>query len=95
MGLLSDQQVQDALAELPGWALARDGRAISRRWQVKGFARAQGLANLAGWLAEDMNHHPDIAFGWGWCEITFTSHDAGGVTDRDIAAARRLNGIAG
>ncbi|GAB1360802.1 hypothetical protein MASR1M32_00380 [Rhodobacter sp.] len=60
----------------PDWRL--DDNRLVRRFAVKGFARAVQLANLAAWLGETMGHHPDVGFGWGWCEIAFTSHEAGG-----------------
>ena len=41
--------------------------------------------------AEAMNHHPDLAFGWGYVRITLTSHDAGGVTEKDHALAARID----
>lgn len=75
----------------PDWQL--DGSRLVRRFAVKGFARAVQLANLAAWLGETMGHHPDVAFGWGRCEIAFTSHEAGGLTARDLAAAARLDAI--
>ena len=79
------------LAALPGWALAADGRAISREWRFKTFRRAAQLANLAAWQAEAANHHPDIAFGWGFARVTFTTHSAGGVTMNDLIMAARLD----
>ena len=79
------------LAALPGWDLAADGRSISREWRFKTFRRAAQLANLAAWQAETANHHPDIAFGWGFARVTFTTHSAGGVTMNDLIMAARLN----
>lgn len=92
---MTRDQIDQALSCLPDWQLSGDGTMITRRWKLKNFARAQGLANMAGWLAEDMNHHPDIAYGWGWCQISFSSHDVGGISARDIDAARRLDQILG
>lgn len=87
--------VADALAAqmpaLPGWELAEDGKSISREWRFKSFKRAAQLANLAAWQAETANHHPDIAFGWGFARVTFTTHSAGGVTMNDLIMAARLN----
>ncbi|KGJ04852.1 pterin-4-alpha-carbinolamine dehydratase [Paracoccus halophilus] len=83
------------LATLPGWELAADGRAISREWRFKSFKRAAQLANLAAWQAEAANHHPDIAFGWGFARVTFSTHSAGGVTMNDLIMAARLNRVAG
>lgn len=84
----------DIAAHLPaltGWALADDGRAIAREWRFKSFKRAAQLANLAAWQAETANHHPDIAFGWGFARVTFSTHSAGGVTMNDLIMAARLN----
>ncbi len=75
----------------PDWQL--DGNRLLRRFTVKNFARAVQLANLAAWLGETLGHHPDVGFGWGWCEIAFTSHEAGGLTAQDLAAAARLDAI--
>ncbi|NGM46228.1 4a-hydroxytetrahydrobiopterin dehydratase [Rhodobacter sp. SGA-6-6] len=75
----------------PDWRL--DGDRLLRRFTVKGYARAVQLANLAAWLGETLGHHPDVGFGWGWCEIAFTSHEAGGLTGRDLDAAARLDRI--
>ncbi len=81
------------LAGLDGWSLSPDGRAITRHFTVKGFAKAVELANLAAWLANKRGHHPDVAFGWGYCRVSFTTHDAGGLTDADFAAAAHLDAL--
>lgn len=79
------------MAALPGWDLAADGKSISREWRFKTFRRAAQLANLAAWQAEAANHHPDIAFGWGFARVTFSTHSAGGVTMNDLIMAARLD----
>lgn len=84
---------EEVVAALPGWTLAADGRALTRRWEFKGFARAVQMANLAAWLGETQGHHPDVRFGWGYCEVTFTTHAAGGLTENDLICAARLNAI--
>ncbi|WP_347137667.1 4a-hydroxytetrahydrobiopterin dehydratase [Paracoccus sp. SSK6] len=83
------------LETLDGWSLSPDGRAIARRFDFKGFAKAVEMANLAAWLGNRRNHHPDVCFGWGYCQVSFTTHDAGGLTDADFAAAARLNELVG
>ena len=79
------------MAALPGWLVGAGGHAISREWRFRNFARAAELANLAAWQAEAANHHPDIAFGWGFARVTFTTHSAGGVTMNDLIMAARLS----
>ena len=83
------------LAALPDWTLSDDGRAIVRRIEVKGFARAVQLANVAAWLGERQGHHPDVRFGWGYCEVAFTTHAAGGPTRNDLICAARLDALLG
>lgn len=90
---LDTDDIARALEDLTGWSLTQEGRAITRRFDFKGFARAVEMANLAAWLGNRHDHHPDIAFGWGYCAVTFTTHDAGGLTQADIDCAARLNAL--
>ena len=73
--------------------MSDDSRAITRRFEFKGFAKAVEMANLAAWLGNRHNHHPDVAFGWGYCQVSFTTHDAGGLTDADFACAAHLDAL--
>ena len=89
---LDAQTVTRMLATLDGWQL-EDGTAIRRRFEFRGFAKAVEMANLAAWLGNRQGHHPDIAFGWGYCEVRFTTHAAGGLTENDFICAARLNAL--
>jgi len=77
--------------DLTGWVLSDDATTITRRFDFKGFAKAVEMANLAAWLGNKQGHHPDIAFGWGYCSVSFTTHEAGGLTENDLICAARLN----
>jgi 4a-hydroxytetrahydrobiopterin dehydratase len=90
---LGPRQVSEMLVQVPGWDLCGDGGAIGRRIEVKGFARAVELANLAAWLGNKQGHHPDICFGWGYCQVSFTTHAAKGLTENDFICAARLNDL--
>jgi 4a-hydroxytetrahydrobiopterin dehydratase len=79
-------------ADLPTWR--HEGSAIIRTFKVNGFKSAMMLANAVGHLAEQAWHHPDIAISWGKVEVSLWSHDAGGVTLRDLALARRIEDFA-
>ena len=85
-----------AMKELDdGWRLSEDGTTITRRIEVKGFAKAVYLANLAAWMADRHGHHPDVAFGWGYCEVSYTTHEAGGLSEIDITCAQDFDGLVG
>lgn len=90
---MDKDDIAHRLTTLDGWDLSPDGTAITRRFAFKGFAKAVEMANLAAWLGNRQSHHPDIAFGWGYCHVSFTTHDAGGLTTADFVCAARLNDL--
>ena len=91
MTLLTSEQVEAELAASPGWLLA-DGQ-ITKIVTRKDFADALRYVNAVGYLAEQANHHPDIAISWNKVTLTLVSHSAGGLTDKDFALARQLNAL--
>jgi len=89
---LSGERIQQLRADLhPDWALGSGDTTLTRRLEFKGFAKAVYHANLAAWLADQSGHHPDVAFGWGYCAVTFTTHEANGLTDNDFICAAKLD----
>ncbi|RJL13670.1 4a-hydroxytetrahydrobiopterin dehydratase [Paracoccus siganidrum] len=90
---MSRDEAQALMEQLQGWVLSDDGTTIRRRFEFKGFAKAVEMANLAAWLGNKQGHHPDIAFGWGYCEVAFTTHEAKGLTQNDFICAARLDAL--
>ncbi len=90
---LSAEQVQQYLQQLPGWSLADTGKAIKKRFEFSNFAQALAYTNMLGEKAEAMNHHPDLALGWGYVEVTFTTHDIGGLQQNDFVMANEAEAI--
>jgi len=64
---------------------------LIRRYKFNDFAEALAFVNKVGELAEEANHHPDISFGWGFAEISLTTHSEGGVTDKDRALTKEID----
>ena len=89
---MSEAELRSSLANLKGWEFGDDR--IKTRRKFANFAEALEFVNKVGALAEAADHHPDITFGWGYAEIDLTTHDRGGVTDMDIALARKIDGPA-
>jgi len=86
--------VESLLVELGGnWQLSSDRKFISRRYTFKGFAKAVYLSNLCAWLADEQDHHPDVAFGWGYCQVNLTTHNINGLTENDFIWAAKLNNL--
>lgn len=94
MGIaLSANDVRGALNKLPGWN--ENGKAIERKFEFRDFVAAMKFVNRIAEAAEQANHHPDIAISYNKVTLSLISHDSGGVTDRDIKMASRINEIAG
>lgn len=91
---LAAQQVQQMLADVPGWQLAADGKSISRRYTYKNFKKPLALVNKVGELAEFEGHHPDIMLGWGYAEFKMWTHSIGGLHQNDFVIAREINRLA-
>ena len=68
-------------------------KALHREVKTKDFMTAFNLVSALVPLAEGANHHPDLELGWGYVRITLTTHDAGGVTEKDHALAHQIDGV--
>lgn len=93
-GILSGTARADALAGLDGWRQA-DGRdAITRSFQFGDFNAAFAFMTRIALQAEKSDHHPEWSNVYNRVEIVLCSHDAGGLTTRDIALAKFIDGVA-
>lgn len=82
-----------ALRDLPGWRVTQDGRAIRRSLRFAGFSAAFAFMTRVAMEAERRDHHPDWRNVYDRVEIELTTHDAGGLTERDIALARFIDDL--
>ncbi len=89
--ILGESELAVALGTLNNWTI--DDAMLKKRLKFENFASSLALVNCVGALAEEADHHPDITFGWGYAEIALTTHDCGGITDVDIALAKRIDEI--
>ena len=87
--LLTDDEIEAQLSE--EWA--REGDEIVRTYDFDSYLDGIGFASGAGGLAEEAWHHPEMTITWGEVEVRLTTHDAGGITEKDIALAERFDEI--
>ncbi|HEY5174034.1 MAG TPA: 4a-hydroxytetrahydrobiopterin dehydratase [Terriglobales bacterium] len=90
--VLSEAEVQQALQKLPGWK--KTGNEIARDFQFTNFVQAMDFVNQIAEAAEAVNHHPDIHISYNKVTMALVSHDAGGITQRDIRMAGKINELA-
>ena len=85
--------LEGKLAGLPAWELAPDGKSISRALRFADFSAAFGFMTRVALKAETMDHHPEWSNVYNRVSITLTTHDAGGITARDIALAGFIDSL--
>lgn len=94
---LTETELTDALAALPGWALAAaggTGQAITRTYAMPTYMAGLAFAAAVGTLAEGRDHHPEIVIGWKRVTVTFSTHDAGNaISAKDIDAAQAVDAL--
>jgi 4a-hydroxytetrahydrobiopterin dehydratase len=78
-----------------GWTLEEGGKALLRTFKFKDFSEAFGFLARIALHAEKADHHPEFTSVWNRVDFRLTSHDAGGVTDRDLKLAEAINALAG
>jgi 4a-hydroxytetrahydrobiopterin dehydratase len=85
---------KSALARLDGWSDVKDRDAISRTFTFSDFNEAFGFMTRAALVAEKLDHHPEWFNVYDRVEVTLATHDAGGVTERDVALAEAMDRLA-
>jgi len=90
MEKLHDDQIQRELEGLEGWA--RTGDAIEREFDCENFVGSVDFVKRITPIAEEMNHHPDLAISWNKVTVSITTHSEGGLTANDFELARKISG---
>jgi 4a-hydroxytetrahydrobiopterin dehydratase len=91
MARLSEGAIQTALTQMPGWSVA-DGM-LRKTYRFPTFPDGIAFVNRVADLAEEMGHHPDIDIRYSTIIVSLSSHDEGGITERDTTLARRIDGL--
>lgn len=92
MDKLSDAEITKELQTLPGWE--RQGNMLSRQFDRHTFRGAIAFVNTLAEIAERANHHPDIDIRYNRVRVSLSTHDAGGLTNKDVAMARQITAAA-
>lgn len=85
-------EILSAIGTIPNWQ--REGQVISRTFQFKDFPAAMKFVNAVAQTAEQFQHHPDVDIRWNKVTLALTTHDAGGLTEKDFALARHCDALA-
>ncbi len=93
MAKLTPSQLKTALTAVPHWSRSRS--VIKRTYEFKDFVAAMAFVNKVARLAEKAQHHPDIDIRWNKVTLALTTHDAGGLTEKDFELAAKCDRVGG
>ena len=88
---LSAEAIAERIGEIKTWV--KEEEHLKKRFAFENFAEALEFVNRVGAIAEQLDHHPDITFGWGYAKFAITTHDAGGLTELDFALVKQIEGL--
>lgn len=91
---LTPDEAKSYLAQAPGWNLVDGAAKLKRTFEFDNFRAAMAFAQRVGELAEEEGHHPDVAFGWGYCQVVFWTHKINGLHENDFIMAAKVTELA-
>jgi 4a-hydroxytetrahydrobiopterin dehydratase len=89
--MLTPDDITARLAALDGWA-NQDG-CIAKEFRFPDYHATLAFVNAVAWIAHRADHHPDLEVGYNRCLVRYTTHDAGGLSERDFACAARVDAL--
>jgi 4a-hydroxytetrahydrobiopterin dehydratase len=73
------------------WHIAKDSKSITRSLKFKDFYRTMSFVNALAYMANQEDHHPDLRVGYDTCQVTFSTHSIGGLSENDFICAAKLD----
>ena len=92
---LAREEAERYRAETPGWSIAADATRLERHFTFKTYGQAFDLVRRISALAEAEGHHPDIRFGWGYCDVSLQTHVIRGLHLNDFILAAKIDALSG
>ena len=91
MALLTQEETQGKISEVPGWEISGD--TIEKKFKFKDFIESMSFVMKVAFLSEQADHHPEITINYSRVKLSLSTHSAGGLTGKDFELAKEINGI--
>lgn len=91
MSKLTEDQIRQSLASLPGWS--QQGNEIAKSFTFKNYYETMAFVNATAWVSHGQDHHPDLEVGYNTCKVRYSTHSEGGVTEKDIHCAQKVEAL--
>lgn len=93
MALLSEESIQQELAKVDGWKVVDTGKGIEKTFATGNFLKGLAFVTKVAVLAEHADHHPDVLLTYPRVKLTLTTHEAGGLTEKDFKLAGEIDAL--
>ena len=91
---LGAARLAELMPQLPGWELAENGQALLRTFRFDNYHQTMAFVNALAWVAHHEDHHPDLGVHYDRCEVRWSTHDVGGLSENDFICAARTDELA-
>jgi 4a-hydroxytetrahydrobiopterin dehydratase len=90
---LNAEQIQNLMPQLQNWRVDDDNTIITKQFKFKDFYETMAFINAFAFMAHKENHHPDINFGYNYCEVNYTTHALNGLSHNDFICAAKVDAL--
>lgn len=84
------QDINDKLKSLPDWSYQADSKSLVKTFNFKSYSKNISFVNAMAWIANKLNHHPDLEVTFNKCVVKITTHDEGGLSEKDFQLALEI-----
>jgi 4a-hydroxytetrahydrobiopterin dehydratase len=84
-------EINENLKSLKGWSYNGEKKSLEKTFEFKSYLKNIGFVNAVAWIANRLNHHPDLEVSFNKCLVKITTHDAGGISLKDFSLAREID----
>ncbi len=93
IGILEAEKIAELMQQVADWEISSDGKQLQRTFKFKGFYRTMAFINAMAWIANEQGHHPDFSAGYNFCKVSWTTHEADGLTENDFICAAKTGAL--
>jgi 4a-hydroxytetrahydrobiopterin dehydratase len=90
---LSSNEIAELANLVPQWSLQENAPLLEREFGFSNYYETVTFVNAVAWIANQQDHHPDIYFGYKKCQVKYTTHSVGGLSENDFICAARIDGL--
>ncbi len=90
---MNTAEINEKLKTLPEWTYDDNTLSLVKTFQFKSYLKNIAFVNAVAWIANKENHHPDLEVSFNRCIVKFTTHDAGGVSEKDFELAKAVDSL--